>query len=163
MRKIKAPLCACGCGNQVTESVKYPGHWNTFFSRHGRERNEEQFKKPPRCECGCGQAVDWIPSRQAWRKLAQHHTVPTKAVWPFFLSEELAAILPTLESVAEGSRTGVSVDTLRRRVKDGLVPAPVRVQASGAPGYRLVYPQRELRGLIPKSRMKRASDPFPSL
>jgi hypothetical protein len=37
-----APLCLCGCGRRVKESVKYPGHWSWFLNGHSRARPLDQ-------------------------------------------------------------------------------------------------------------------------
>lgn len=34
MKRIKIPLCGCGCGNQVTKSSRKKGTWNQFLPGH---------------------------------------------------------------------------------------------------------------------------------
>jgi len=34
LNQEEAPLCVCGCGQQVAESIKSPGRWNWFLPGH---------------------------------------------------------------------------------------------------------------------------------
>jgi hypothetical protein len=123
----KTPLCKCGCGTPVEESKKKPGTWNRYFSRHGRVRNPEQFKKPPKCRCGCGKAVPWMAFHGSWRRYAKGCVPLITDVGPYFAKTDVAKAL------------GITLRTIERRVKRKALPKPVRVVVPGFPSYFAVF------------------------
>ena len=122
-----APLCKCGCGTPVEESKKKPGTWNRYFSRHGRARNPEQFKKPPKCKCGCGKPVPWMTFGGRWRLYADGCVPLITDVGPYFTKTYVAKAL------------GVTLRTIERRVKRKALPKPVKVLVDGFPSYFAVF------------------------
>ncbi len=152
-RENQAPLCECGCGQQVEESRKRPGTWNRFYSRHTSAANVERFKSAPLCKCGCGAQVTWSNSSGGrWHAYADHIPLITD-VGPCFTRRQLAAVLASDESDTVGSKTGVSMRTLERRVARGDLPQPVRVRVDGKSALHVVFLANQLdKGLLRKLR-----------
>lgn len=128
----KAPLCLCGCGNQVTESAKFPGTWNKFYSRHGKARPQEQFKTPPKCKCGCGKRVTWRMFGGGWRAYAEG-CVPNISSIPNHVTKQ--ELMEKLE---------VSSRTIERRVKREVLPEPLLVKVPNKPQLQVVFLIKDL-------------------
>lgn len=52
------PLCACGCAQVVTASIKW-GCWNAVLKGHNKRVYLQPKEAPPLCACGCGNPVTW--------------------------------------------------------------------------------------------------------
>lgn len=142
------PLCKCGCGTPVEESRKAPGTWNRYYSRHGVPRNKEQFKTPPLCKCGCGQMVSWSYSQGGrWHAYADHFPLITE-VGPYYTKQQLCKVLTTFESAVQGNKTGVSIRTIERRVKQGLLPKPVWCRVDGKSPLHAVFLATDIEPIL---------------
>jgi hypothetical protein len=144
----KPPRCACGCGKPVEESRKKPGTWNDYYGRHGSTTRAVRFKTPPLCKCGCGQPVSWSNSLGGrWHAYADHFPLISE-VGPHYTKKQLAKVLTTLESAAQGNWTGVSIRTVERRVKTGDLPQPVWVRVPGKAALHSVFLAKDLEPML---------------
>lgn len=72
-KNSEAPLCMCGCKNQVTWNERKK-KWNIYIHGHNKPTqkcipNEEG----PLCKCGCGKSVKWSKKHNRWNEYIDHH------------------------------------------------------------------------------------------
>jgi hypothetical protein len=69
----EAPLCACGCGQQVVYSQNRYGY-NSYIKGHsGRCRRSPLVKTAPLCACGCGQPTRYLEDFHRYNKYLVGH------------------------------------------------------------------------------------------
>jgi hypothetical protein len=74
LNRIDAPLCACGCGKQVTWDKRHK-RWYKYFPDHCTNYNKIVEKgDAPLCACGCGEYVTWSKyHKRKWNMYLPDH------------------------------------------------------------------------------------------
>lgn len=75
----EAPLCLCGCFNQVDWN-KWRNRWNTYCRGHSavkRKIPRPASNEAPLCACGCSVQVSWNEKTKDWNKYIRGHHMKT--------------------------------------------------------------------------------------